>query len=87
MKPAPHVLVQEIEGEMVLLDAENGEYYVLDEIGTRMWQLLVEHGDMDKIVTTMLDEFEVDETTLRSDVDELLARLTAAGLIRTDGGA
>ena len=81
MKPAPQVLTQEVEGEMVLLDLEGGQYYVLDDVGTRMWRLLEEHGDVDAIVRTMLDEFDVDEARLRADVDALVAKLGAAGLV------
>ncbi|HEX2088037.1 MAG TPA: PqqD family protein [Solirubrobacteraceae bacterium] len=81
MRPAPGVLSQEVEGELVLLDPQAVRYYALDDVGARVWQLLGEHGDVDAVVRAMLDEFDVDETTLRADLDELLARLRAAGLV------
>jgi hypothetical protein len=81
VKPARQVLFQEIEGEMVLLDPQAERYYTLDDVGTRFWQLLAEHADMDRVVAAMLAEFDVDEATLRSDLDALMARLSAAGLV------
>jgi hypothetical protein len=81
IEPAPQVLSQEIEGETVLLKPEEDRYFVLDDVGTRVWQLLTEHGDVDGVVAQMLTEFEVEETTLRADITELLERLSAAGLI------
>ena len=81
LAPSPSVLFQEIEGETVLLDMEREHYYSLDAVGTRVWQLLVEHKDVDALVSAMLREFDVDETTLRRDVTELLDRLKAEGLI------
>jgi hypothetical protein len=81
LKVASGVSFQEIEGETVLLDLKAERYYVLDDVGTRCWQLLTEHGEVDRIVASMLAEFDVDEPTLRSDLDSLLARLSAAGLV------
>lgn len=78
---SPDVVFQELDGETVLLDPRAERYYALDDVGTRFWRLLQEHGDPDLVVTAMLAEFEVDEPTLRSDLDALLARLSAAGLV------
>ena len=81
VEPAPGVLHQEIEGETVLLDPAATHYYALDDVGTRFWQLLSEHQDVDRVVAAMLEEFEVDEATLRADLDELVAGLSDAGLV------
>jgi Coenzyme PQQ synthesis protein D (PqqD) len=81
VRVAPGVVFQEVEGETVLLDTAGDRYYALDEVGTRCWQLLVEHGEMDAVVAVMLREFDVDEETLRSDVAALFSCLTAAGLV------
>ena len=81
MRISPDVLFQEIEGETVLLDPGVERYYALDDVGTRFWQLLNEHGDVDVVVAAMLREFDVDEQTLRSDLDALLASLREAGLV------
>jgi hypothetical protein len=82
VKPAPDVVFQEVEGELVLLDLKQDHYFSLDEIGARVWALLVEHdGDVERVKVALLEEFEADEATLRSDVDALLARLSEAGLV------
>jgi hypothetical protein len=81
LKSAPSVVFQEVEGETVFLDLEGERYYVLDDVGTRCWQLLLEHGDLEQIIPTMLAEFDVDEQTLRSDLDALLAGLRDAHLV------
>ena len=48
----PDVLFQELEGECVLLNLDTGRYYSLDDVGTRMRQLLAEHGN----VATMAEQ-------------------------------
>jgi hypothetical protein len=82
VRAAPDVVFQEVEGETVLLDVEAGRYFTLDDVGTRCWQLLVEHEDTEKVVSVMLREYEVGEEELRGDVETLLSRMEAAGLIQ-----
>lgn len=82
---SPEVLFQELEGEAVLLNLANENYYGLDDIGTRIWQLLDEHGGKSELVISqMLAEYHVDEALLRSDMANLLAGLAEAGLVTTE---
>ena len=76
------VLFQEVSGETVLLDLASEQYFGLDSVGTRIWALLNEGAGADAVVDTLLGEYEVERATLAADVDELLARLAEAGLIR-----
>jgi hypothetical protein len=78
---APGVLHQVVGGEVVLLDLEREYYYGLDDVGSRIWQLLIEHGDPDAVAAEMLLEFDTDEPTLRRDIDELVDRLADVGLV------
>jgi Coenzyme PQQ synthesis protein D (PqqD) len=80
-EPSPDVLWRELDGQVVLLDVAGEHYYMLDEVGTRIWRLLDEHHDVEAVVAGLLDEFEVDEATVRADVAELLGRLRESGLI------
>ena len=36
---SPDVISQEVSGETVLLDLESENYFGLDAVGTRIWQL------------------------------------------------
>lgn len=82
VRPAPNVVSQEVEGELVLLDLDGERYFSLEEVGARVWALLGEHdGDVEHVVATMLGEFDVDEVTLRRDVETLLAQLRERGLV------
>ena len=81
IKILPDVLSQEVSGETVLLDLNSENYFGLNEVGTRIWQLLQEHGDLQKVYDTMLDEYDVDKTQLGKDMEELVAKLVDAGLI------
>jgi len=76
-------LSQEVNGETVILDLKSESYFGLDEVGTRIWQLLQEHGDVQKIIDIMLEEFDVNAEQLELDINELLEKLVASGLVKT----
>ena len=57
-----------------LVDPQRGipqGVYVLDDIGTRIWQLLVEHGDVATVVEGLLAEYDVGEAVLNRDLTDL----------------
>ncbi len=75
------VIFQEIDGELVLLDLQSERYFGLNEVGTRMWHLLTENSHTETILTQLLVEFDVDETTLRQDVTHWISELVKAELV------
>jgi hypothetical protein len=81
IKPSPTVLFQELEEEAVLLDLANEQYYGLDEVGTRIWQLFWQCHDVGQVMTQMLTEYNVPEATLHQDLTQLIHDLADAGLV------
>ena len=75
------VLSQEVSGETVLLDLGSENYVGLDEVGTRIWQLLKEHEHLRIVYNTLLSEYEVDEARLAQDLENLLTEISDLGLI------
>ena len=78
---SPEVLVQELDGEAVLLDLGSERYFGLDDVGTRMWQHLHEHRRLDRVCEELQKEYDVDEPTLRADVLQLVKELIEAGIV------
>jgi hypothetical protein len=78
---SPDVISQEVSGETVLLDLESECYYGLDPVGTRIWQLIRDHGELRTIYDTLLDEYDVEPSRLQSDLEALIADACARGLI------
>jgi hypothetical protein len=82
------VLFRDLDGEAVLLETRTGQYYGLNEVGTRMWSLLHLHGEVEAVCTALLAEYDVPELSLREDLAKLIEALAARGLIQvpaTDG--
>ena len=75
------VISQEVSGETVLLDLESENYFGLDEVGTRIWQLIKETNDLNTICNTLLSEYEVPAERLQQDLTTLLTEIEGLGLI------
>ena len=79
-----HVLAREAGGETVLLNLDNENYYGLDDVGTRFWQLVEKGTTFGVAVTTLLQEYEVERETLVADLTALVADLRESGLVAVD---
>ena len=78
---SPHVISQEVSGETVLLDLDSENYFGLDAVGTRIWQLIRETGDLQAIYDTLLAEYEVGEAQLLADLETLISEVEKMGLV------
>jgi hypothetical protein len=61
-------------------DAQNG-LFVLSEWGAFIWQLLEQGKEKEEILTAILDEYDVDEQTARTDLEEYLQMLITLDVI------
>jgi hypothetical protein len=78
---AANVLSQEVGGETVLLDLAGESYFSLNEVGTRIWQMLAEGSALADLLDALADEYDVARGQLESEVGDLLAKLADAGLV------
>jgi len=75
------VLFRDLAGEAVLLEVESGRYYGLNETGTRMWSLLVEHGRVDMALQSLLQEYEVSSDRLQEELFHFVETLASRKLL------
>lgn len=74
-------LAREVDGELVIISVAQETYFGLDEVGTRMWQLLTTSARIQDAFDALLEEFDVDATTMAGDLGHLVEGLEAHGLI------
>ena len=75
------VLAQEVGGETVLLDLNGENYFGLNEVGTRIWQLLQSGATVNEVLDTLSDEYDASREQLELDLNDLLARLLGLELV------
>lgn len=76
------VLFQEVGGEAVLLDLASEQYFGLDPVGTRIWDLLDGQTALDQVHATLCAEYEADPQRIGDDLLVLARALADAGLVR-----
>lgn len=68
-----------MDGETVMMSIDNGEYYGLDSIGSRIWEILEKPIQVNALLEELLNEFEVDKEQCEADtlgfLNQLLEKL------------
>ena len=72
-----------IDDEAVVLNLDNGHYYVLNETGRRIWELLDGKLSVAQIASVICEEYDVDQQQSISDVIKLMDELSAEDLVAT----
>ena len=71
----------DLDGEKVMMNLDKGEYFMMNEVGSRIWEIISEPINVRRIIETLRSEYEVDEETCKDTVVEFLGRLNNADLI------
>ena len=71
----------DLDGEKVMMNLDKGEYFMMNEVGSRIWEIISEPINVKEIINTLRNEYEVDEETCKDTVIEFLGRLDNADLI------
>jgi Coenzyme PQQ synthesis protein D (PqqD) len=82
VEPSDDVIFQALKGELILLNLKSQQYFGLDDVGSDMWKLLVEYGDVETVADRLSAEYAVDRATAREDLGVLIGRLMDAGLLK-----
>lgn len=82
VEPRPHVHAREFDGEMVILDAEGGEYYALDELGARVWKRMEQGCTFGEVANEVHADYDVEITVLLNDLLSLGNEWIRRGLVQ-----
>ena len=72
----------DLDGETVMMNLDKGQYFMMNEVGSRIWELIEGNTSIVNIIETLTNEYEVDEETCENTVMEFLGRLKNADLIK-----
>ena len=80
-------VTRSIAGETVIVPVRSNvgdlnSIYTLNEAGSRIWQLIDGRTRADQVVAVIVQEYDVAADEATRDVNDFLANLEAAGLIR-----
>ncbi len=79
--PSEDLVSSDLDGEVVMMSIENGKYYGLDDICSRIWALLGEPRKVSELCVTLMEEFEVSREQCEADVLVFLNDMAGDNLI------
>ncbi len=77
----PQVAARIVDGSAVIVLADSGTVTVLNEVGTRMWELIDGTRSVRDIVKAIESEYDVSLEQAARDVDDLIQQLLEAQAI------
>jgi hypothetical protein len=80
----PRVVHETIDGEVVLIDFDTGNYYSLDGVGAHIWSMIEGSATVAGIAEALADRYEAQPADIETAVGDLIAQLQAEGLIVPD---
>ena len=79
--PCEQVISQAASGALVVFHLESGEYYSLDDVGSRIWELCDGSRSLSEITDVLCAEFDAPWVSVHADVIELACNLEKEGLL------
>ena len=74
----------ELDGELVCLNLESGQYTGLKDVGQAIWEQLDRPLAFTELVDYVTAEYDVEPGQASDDVRAFLSQLQEAGLVETD---
>jgi len=74
----------DMDGEKVMLNIEKGNYYGLDGIGSCIWELIEKPCTVQQVVSSLLQEYDVEEEQCQNEVLIFVRELHSQGLVVID---
>ncbi len=69
----------------MLLDLDRREYFALDDVAARMWEVLSDTGEVLSVVESLALEFDAERSSLQEDVEQFVQSLADRNLVQRSG--
>jgi hypothetical protein len=70
-----------IDGDIVIIHLENGNYYNLSGSGALIWQHIAKNTSFERLLTNLTSIYNAESAKIENDLKNFLANLKAEGLV------
>ncbi len=67
--------VTDIDGEKAMMNVEKGQYFMLNGVASRIWDIISKPSSVKEILSDLIKEYDVDTKTCEQSILEFLERL------------
>lgn len=79
---SPSVLTAEVDGEVVMMSIQQGQYFGLDDIGSDIWRRIEPPCSFAALIDGLALDYEADRATILADVHSLLLRMAEQDVVK-----
>src|SRR5580704_18683471 len=79
---SPSVITAEVDGEVVMMSIEQGQYFGLDDIGSDIWKRLDAPCAFADLIDRLAADYDADRANIADDVRALLERMAERDVVR-----
>ena len=77
----PDILAAELDGELVMMSMQAGDYYGIGGIGAQIWELLDHPKSLDELIDAVVSDYDVERARCAEDFGAFVEELTRLNLI------
>jgi predicted acetyltransferase len=81
IKPASYVIFGQYREQVVIGNLQTQQSFGLSDFAADIWLAIVKYGNLEQVITALLQHYDVDEATLRVDVSAFINQLCQQGLL------
>lgn len=70
-----------IGGNVVILDLRSGEYKILDEVASAMWEIVLAQPDQERCTESLIQTFDVERERVAIDLKRFVSEAEEGGLL------
>lgn len=75
IKLRKEVSVSVIDNEKVMIDFDSGKYFMIKGVGNDIWDMIQTEITVQEIISSLLNEYEIDASTCETQVLSFLQKL------------
>jgi len=79
---SPSVITTEVNGEVVMMSIEQGQYFGLDDIGSDIWKRLDPPCAFADLIDRLAADYDADRASIAADVRALLETMAERDVVR-----
>jgi hypothetical protein len=79
---SPSVITAEVDGEVVMMSIEQGQYFGLDDIGSDIWKRLDPPCAFADLINRLATDYDADRASIAADVRALLETMAKRDVVR-----
>ena len=79
----PELISVDMDGDVVMMSVSKGNYYGINPVGARIWELLAQPHTLAQLSAIITAEYEVEDSVCAADIRTFVERMLTEGVVST----